>query len=133
VTYKNGDKNDPANFRPISLTSCVGKIYHQILADRMTVYLSSNGLFDTTVQKAFMQGISGYTDHNPILQELLAYARKEKKYCIACFSTLQMPLALSAMISLRFFWRGLDFLPRLFPILLMFNAEWVGVDQGLAI
>ena len=79
LIYKDGDKNDPANFRPISLTSCVGKIFHQILADRMTMYLSSNGLIDTTVQKAFMRGISGCTDHNFVLQELLAYARKEKK------------------------------------------------------
>ena len=79
LIYKDGDKNDPANFRPISLTSCVGKIYHQILADRMALYLSSNGLIDTTVQKAFMRGISGCTDHNLVLQELLAFAREKKK------------------------------------------------------
>jgi hypothetical protein len=54
LMYKDGDKNDPANFRPILLTSCIGKIYHQILANRMTVYLSSNGLIDTTVQKVFI-------------------------------------------------------------------------------
>jgi hypothetical protein len=49
---KDGDKNDPANFRPISLTSCVSKIYHQILADSMALYLSRNGLIDTTVAKS---------------------------------------------------------------------------------
>jgi hypothetical protein len=54
VIYKDGDKNDPASFRLISLTSCVGKIYHQILADRITLYSSSNGLIDTTMQKTFM-------------------------------------------------------------------------------
>jgi hypothetical protein len=54
-------------------------IYHQNMADRMTVYLSSNGLIDTTVQKAFMRGISGCTNHNLVLQELLAYARMQKK------------------------------------------------------
>jgi hypothetical protein len=45
----------------------------------MALYLSSNGLIDTTVQKAFMREISGCTDHNLVLQELLAYAKKEKK------------------------------------------------------
>jgi hypothetical protein len=70
LIYKDGDKNEPANFRPISLTSCVGKIYHQILAEKMTLYLSSNGLFNTTVQKAIMRGISGCTNHNLVLQEL---------------------------------------------------------------
>jgi hypothetical protein len=76
LIYKDWDKNDPANFRPILLTSCVGKIYHQTLADRMALYLSSKGHIDTTVQKAFMRGISGCTDHNFVLQELLGYARK---------------------------------------------------------
>jgi hypothetical protein len=33
LTYKDGDKNHAANFRPISLTSCICKIYHQILAN----------------------------------------------------------------------------------------------------
>jgi hypothetical protein len=118
LIYKDRDKNDPANFRPISLTSCVGKVYHQILVDRMDLYLSSNRLIDTTVEKAFMRGISGCTDHNLVLQELLAYARKEKK--IARFLTLLMPLALSVMITLRSLWRGLNYLPRLFSILLLF-------------
>jgi hypothetical protein len=88
LLYKDGDENDPVNFRPISLTSCIGNIHHQILADRMTVYLSSNGLIDTTVQKAFMRGISGCMDHNLILQELLAYTRKEKKMLHCMFFDL---------------------------------------------
>jgi hypothetical protein len=67
LIYKDGDKNDPASFRPILLTSCISKIYHQILADRITVYLSSNGLIDTTVQKAFMRGISGCMDYKFVL------------------------------------------------------------------
>jgi hypothetical protein len=79
LIYKDGDKNDPANFRPILSTSCVGKIYHQILAARMALYLGSNGLINTTVQKAFIRGISGCTDQNFFLQERLAYTRKEKK------------------------------------------------------
>jgi hypothetical protein len=38
---------------------------------------------------------------------------RRRKCCIARFSTLQMPLALSAAISLRFLWRGLDFAPQI--------------------
>jgi hypothetical protein len=45
----------------------------------MALYLSRSGLIDTTVQKAFMRGISGCTDHNLVLQELLAFAREKKK------------------------------------------------------
>jgi hypothetical protein len=54
----------------------------------MTVYLSGDGLIDTTVQKVFMRGISGCTDHNFVLQELLAYARKEKKMLHCMFFDL---------------------------------------------
>jgi hypothetical protein len=35
LIYEDEDKNDLANLRPILLTSCVGMIYHQILADRI--------------------------------------------------------------------------------------------------
>jgi hypothetical protein len=35
LIYKDRDKNDPANFRLNLFTICVGKIYHQILADRI--------------------------------------------------------------------------------------------------
>jgi hypothetical protein len=67
-----------------------------------------------------MTGISGCTDHNLVLQELLAYAGKENKTLIARFLTLLMPLAVSVMISLKSLWRVLISLPRLFPILLLF-------------
>jgi hypothetical protein len=79
LIYKDWDKNDPANFRPNLLISCVDKIYHQILADRMTVYLSSNGLIDITVQKAFMQGIYGCTDHNLVLQGAVGLREEGKE------------------------------------------------------
>jgi hypothetical protein len=79
LIYKDGDKNDPANFRPISLSSCVSKIYYQILADRMTVYLSSDGFIDTTVQKVFMQGISGCTDHTICLTGAVGLCEEGKE------------------------------------------------------
>jgi len=33
--HKNGDKNDPANYRPISLTSILCKILESILGDKV--------------------------------------------------------------------------------------------------
>ena len=35
LLYKAGDEAEPSNFRLIALTSCIGKPYHQIKADRM--------------------------------------------------------------------------------------------------
>jgi hypothetical protein len=54
----------------------------------MALYLSSNGLIDTTVQKVSMRGISGCTDHNFVLQELLTYARKQNKMLHCTFFDL---------------------------------------------
>jgi hypothetical protein len=53
-----------------------------------------------------MRGICGFIDHNFVLRELLAYARKEMKTLqnVAHFFTLLMPSALLVMIgALQFF------------------------------
>jgi hypothetical protein len=37
--YKNkGDSNDPKNFRPITLVSCLGKLFTAILSERLSKY-----------------------------------------------------------------------------------------------
>ena len=44
LIHKAGDTTDPKNFRPIALTSTVGKLFHQLLADRISRFVSSSGL-----------------------------------------------------------------------------------------
>ena len=39
LIYKAGDTTDPQNFRMIALTSCVGKLFHQILSERISSYM----------------------------------------------------------------------------------------------
>jgi hypothetical protein len=85
----------------------------------MTVYLSSNGLIDATVQKGFMREISGCMDHNLVLQELLIYAMEEKKMLHCTFFDLADAFGFVSH-DLKKISLDLDFLPRLFPILLMF-------------
>ena len=46
-------------FRPIALTSCVGKIYSSILKQRFMLFMTGNGYLDTTMQKAFVEGVPG--------------------------------------------------------------------------
>ena len=41
LIHKAGDTMDPKNFRPIALTSTVGKLFHQLLADRISGYVSA--------------------------------------------------------------------------------------------
>ena len=63
------------HFRPIALTSCVGKLFHQILSERISGFLVSNGFIDSETQKAFLNKISGCQDHNLILGEIIGSAK----------------------------------------------------------
>ena len=42
--YKNGAKNDPSNYRPISVISTVSKIYEKIIYDQLYDYLNTYNL-----------------------------------------------------------------------------------------
>ena len=75
LIHKGGDTGDPANFCPIALTSCVGKLFHQILSDRIGKFLVGNKYLDVTTQKAFLNGISGCQDHNLVMGEIINHAK----------------------------------------------------------
>lgn len=79
LIYKAGDTHKPENFRMISLTSCVGKLFHQILSDRISNYLLGNKLLDSQTQKAFLKGINGCIEHTLVMGELISHAKRNKK------------------------------------------------------
>ena len=107
LIHKAGDTADPKNFRPIALTSTVGKLYHQILADRISKYLVKTGLIDSSTQKAFISGFSGCLDHNIIMQEIISHCKSNRKTVHVTFFDLEdafgsvshdlIPLALDRM------------------------------------
>ena len=75
LIHKGGDTGDPSNFRPIALTSCVGKLFHQILSDRIGGFLVGNNYIDVETQKAFIGKVSGCQDHNLIMGEIINHAK----------------------------------------------------------
>ncbi len=86
LIYKANDTNDPGNFRMISLTCTVGKLYHQIMANRTASFLISNNVIDPSMQAAFLQGINSCIEHTQIMHEILAHARnKNKTYQVTYF------------------------------------------------
>ena len=69
----------PTNFRPIALTSCIGKFFTSILKNRWLNYMLENGYLDPRVQKAFMTATPGCTEHHSKLASILFEARKKHK------------------------------------------------------
>lgn len=47
LIYKNGDKNDIGNYRPITLTDVIYKAYAYILNNRLVEFIESNNLLNT--------------------------------------------------------------------------------------
>ncbi len=51
LIHKGGDIQFPENFCPIALTSCVGKLFHRILASRLEEFMLTNNITNPELQK----------------------------------------------------------------------------------
>ena len=79
LIHKAGDTGEPSNFRPIALTPVIGKLFHQILSDRICKFVVGNSFIDSKIQKAFLRGLSGCPDHDLILGEIINHAKFKKR------------------------------------------------------
>jgi len=86
---KTGDPSDPANFRPIALTSVIGKVFHKIISFRLEEYLMENNVIDPTVQKGFITGLPGVFEHVYTLSAILQNATSAKKPLMITFLDLK--------------------------------------------
>ena len=75
LTDKDGPNSDPSNFRPIALTSTIGKIFHKILASRLEAFLKKNSIIDTTAQKGFLTSMNGVMEHIAATTAIIENAR----------------------------------------------------------
>ena len=71
--------SDPANLRPIALTSCIGKLFTSMLW---------NGYMDTTTQKAFNNGIPGCIEHQCKLAAIIKEATEKHRSLSVCWIDL---------------------------------------------
>jgi len=79
LIYKKGDNKLPSNFRMIALSSTIGKIMHQILAERTVKFMIGNNYINPLIQKAFISKINGTIEHNQVLHEIIKHAKRNKK------------------------------------------------------
>jgi hypothetical protein len=65
---------DVSNWRPISLSNTIAKIYSSVLAERLANWATRNQRLSES-QKGFMP-IDGCAEHNFVLQSIIADARR---------------------------------------------------------
>ena len=76
------------NFRPIALTSCVGKIFTSILKDQWLQYMIANRYQDTNIQKAFVRNIPGCTEQYRKLLGTVSEAFRRHRSITVCWLDL---------------------------------------------
>ena len=81
--YKNkGETSDPQNYRPITLLSCIGKLFTSILNNRLTLFIDENNVLSEN-EDGFRKNYST-VDHaftlNSIIELLKHY--KKKLFCV---------------------------------------------------
>ena len=82
------DTTNPANFRPIALTPCIGKLFTTLLRNRSLRYMISNKYLDPSLQKAFMPTVPGCTEHYLKLSSVLSEAHSNHKSLAVCWLDL---------------------------------------------
>ena len=79
LIHKGGDTSIPSNYRPIALTSVIGKLLHKILATRLERYLILNGVINKSVQKGFLHNTNGVIEHIMAMNAILDEAATQKR------------------------------------------------------
>ena len=54
------------NWRPISLTSCLGKLFHSIISHRILHHALDSHAIDTSIQKGFLPHMNGTVEHTQV-------------------------------------------------------------------
>ena len=84
LIYKRNEPDNPASCRMIALTSVVGKLFHQIISDRILDYMTAISFIDTSMQKTYhitlfdLKVAFGSISHSLIDHTLTRYNIPEK-------------------------------------------------------
>ncbi len=82
--FKSEDPTNPSNYRGITITSCIGKLFNNILNSRLDTFLSKNKLINPT-QIGFTKDARS-SDHVFILKTLIEkYSQNKNGKLYCCF------------------------------------------------
>ena len=76
--YKKGEKLDINNYRPITITSEIGKIYERVLLVRMLEFLNKENIF-CQFQHGFKKGLSTTTAVIDYIHQVISLLEQNKK------------------------------------------------------
>ena len=111
--FKKGCKDDPGNYRPITLRDCIGKLYASILNARLTDFLENNNLLHTSQNGFRTVDNRNCDDHVFCLSEICRYAKTNKSPLHICFIDFKS---------------AFDMVPR---NALLYRLRHLGIDIGL--
>lgn len=83
----NKDPSQPSSYRPIALTSCLGKTFERLINRRLVYMLESQRVLDNN-QCGFRQGRSTL-DHLVRLETVIREAFVNRQHCVAVFFDLE--------------------------------------------
>ena len=79
--FKSGKRTDPNNYRPISLTPIIAKIFESIFYDSLVTHIEDNRLF-TDVQHGFRRNRSTSSNMLQFWNDVTSYANDGREITI---------------------------------------------------
>jgi hypothetical protein len=108
LIYKKGERTDPKNWRPITITNCIYRIYTCLMARSFQQINLQHGIF-IDVQKGFIKKTNGCSEHGIILNELFQNAKRTHKDLIVtsidfekAFGSVPHALIMSVLKQMNF-------------------------------
>lgn len=81
--HKSGNAKDPNNYRGITISSCLGKVFTKIMSNRLTKWLlDTNGLSEYQIG---FKPQCRTSDHVFVLKSIIDHMKKHRKRVFACF------------------------------------------------
>ena len=87
LIYKKGPADDPSNFRPIALMSCIYKLFTSILSSRVSSFAITNGLISSHQKSA--KPSEGCHEHTFTIQSVVADCKRNQKNCFFAWLDLR--------------------------------------------
>ena len=79
LVHKEGNSDDPDNFRPITLESVPLKVFTSCLRDSVFSFLNQNKFIEAEIQKGFTPKVAGVLEHTSMMANIIDKTRKSQR------------------------------------------------------